>query len=203
MISLGAGIGYAGFESLGTKMENFGGTRSREWDNDYTEINNNGVNHGQNLWDNFKQFYVGLTGGTSRGEENHLNREFAYTATPDISLLFWRNNNLPDWDYWRILRQRADPKFHLSYGGLLWRLSSTSFLSVYSDTKAAQKNGFILRRAPAFAWYFYWFLHKPKTKGLSPYAKGVRGESYNNYFERSGDDGALEAFTEGLGWIIW
>ena len=59
---LRAGLGYAAFESI--DVRNGGdGSPSRSFDDDGIK-QHVGHNTSANLWDNFKQFYVGLTGFT-------------------------------------------------------------------------------------------------------------------------------------------
>jgi hypothetical protein len=102
--------------------------------------------------------------------------------------LGWRNNNLPDWDFWRIEKQQRNPKFKLSWGGLLWRYISTAkFYTVFDNTGGKGR----LSRLPVLSWYMYWLIHKPSKKRLSPLNNRSRKNSINNYFERNTLNGTL------------
>jgi RHS repeat-associated protein len=183
---IGAGIGYAAFESMSNNPKIFGrpdrigGSPSR-WKEDGIK-GTFGENASSNFIANFKQFYVGLIGATKQTDYliEDANRSTS-ALTPDIKVLGWRDNNLPDWDYWRILRQREDPNFYLSWGGLFWRALSTAkpYLGYANLTPKAH-----LSRLPGLSWYLYWLIHKPK-KGTSPLNHGTRRESINNYFDRN------------------
>ena len=201
---LGAGLGYAAFESMSNNPGIWGepgrngGSPAR-----YVEEGVKGTwyNASSNFIANFKQFYVGLIGVTKQTDytlDDANGTRFA--LTPNIKLLGWRNNNLPDWDYWRILKQRADPNFHLSWAGLLWRATSTAkpYLGYANLTPKSH-----LSRIPVLSWYLYWLIHKPK-KGTSPFNRGTRRESVNNYIERNpNQDSVLDEFTFTMLWQIY
>ncbi len=189
---LGAGIGYGIGESLANT-----GSAARYYPDGYDRVEH-GYNYGRNFWDNFKQFYVGLIGATSREKESKLGRVgTSTTSTPDINLLGgWRDNDLPDWDFWRIMKQREDTKFKLSRGGLIWRAISTAKGYTTFDEIGGNKYFF---RIPALSWYFYWLIHKPNQKGLSPFNNKTRKESINNFFDRStNEDPTLDIYTMSL-----
>lgn len=96
-------------------------------------------------------------------------------------MLGWRDNNLPDWDFWRIEKQRSDPNFFLSEVGSFWRVMATSKYPLWLQDFGI---GFwpteIVRKTPVAAWYLYWLIHKPKKKGLAPFIRKSRNESIGN-----------------------
>jgi RHS repeat-associated protein len=176
---LGAGIGYAVGESAANNPNILDreGTPMRYRDDDGV-IQNKGFNGSSNLWSNFKQFYVGLVGATSNGSEVGRTEDAAglkYATTPDINLLGWRDNNLPDWDFWKT---RGTKEPHVSKIGFEWRSAAAS--PIYSIPGyilagvvwGADKFYYPVFKIPVIAWYLYRLIHKGK-KGQSPYAYGI------------------------------
>jgi RHS repeat-associated protein len=183
---LGAGIGYAIGESVNIRLGGQG-TSARTYDSDGGgPYKNNGYNKSANLWDNFKQFYVGISGYTSHQENVKFGRfngpEAA--ATPDIDLFGWRDNFLPDWDFWRA---NGTDEANVSKFGEIWRIKATELLDHTLGTKFLTSfiifNNFIpiplpfpesalipIFRVPTALWYVYALIHKPK-KGQSPFSK--------------------------------
>ncbi len=183
---LGAGIGYSLFESTTNYFsgDDLHGTPQRYKNDD--GIQHAGKNGSTNLWANFRQFYVGLIGATSTSEiaKRRVGDKngYKYATTPDIDLLGWRDNNLPDWDFWKT-RGTRDP--HVSKIGSLWRSAATlrSSLVILPGMMAGgfvwgvEKWFYPVFRIPVIAWYLYRLIHKGK-KGQSPYAYWIGLEDW-------------------------
>ena len=68
----------------------------------------------------------------------------------------------------------------MSYGGLIWRAFATAKQGIADFGLGSKRH---VSRIPTALWYFYWLIHKPKMKELSPYGRG-RGETFQNMLER-------------------
>jgi len=176
---LGAGIGYSIGESLGLRA-GARGTSARDYDsNGGGPYKGNGYNQSANVWDNFKQFYVGISGFTSHQKKLNFNQwgPSQQASTPNIDLLFWRENNLPDWDFWRM---KGNTEPNISSAGDIWRTLATSPITsgtvgyIASGVVWGEKFFYPVFKIPTIGWYLYWLIHKPKQKGLSPYGRGAK-----------------------------